>query len=143
MALKNYASLNIAILLCLVLLSCSYREITIKNAILGFHSDNPNNVSLGKFMVVHSHHVDIVLSFKESAIPELIAALKSNDPLIVAQSAYCLECLKARLATQEVQKAWDKFNGIHETRTAAQQYALERTEVFLTAAKENFPYDLH
>jgi hypothetical protein len=130
--------LKLLLFLCLTITTGANDEAVLKSAIKNFSNDIPNAVSLGSYMVVDSDSVTTVLSFKDKAIPELTEALKSNDPLIVAQSAYCLECLKAKDSLPEIQSAWIKFNTLPKPRKAVNEYALERIEGYLRAAKNDF-----
>ena len=120
-----------------------HSEPVLTNAIMGFAHDQPRSVSLGSYNVVDSDNVRIVLSYKERGVPALIYALSDKNPLIVAQSAYCLEVLKAKQAISEVKKAREKFDNLWDhpepsEEYASKEYARERLEGYLRAAKNDF-----
>jgi hypothetical protein len=99
-------------------------------AIAAFAKDEPGPIDLGEFMPVDSQSVKTVLSYGNGAVPELVKGLKSPNALIVAQSAYCLDCLHAKDATADVKKAHKRFLVISH-RKWSDTYAIERTRVFL------------
>ena len=139
MSLRKLSIGAVIVLLAYFALDCSdYHKTCLNIAIKGFAKDNPSKVSLGAYMVVDSKNVDIVLSFKDAALPDLISALQEKNPLIVAQSAYCLECLKAKQALPEIQKVRERFDRIPTPRTPSEEYAIERIDGYLRAVKNDF-----
>lgn len=107
------------------------RGSTLAEAIHQFAKDEPGPIDLGMYRVVDSTNVATVLSYQMRAIPDLKGALKSPNPLIVAQAAWCLDCLKAKEAAPEVWSACRRLADYPKPRTREQEYAVERTAVFL------------
>jgi hypothetical protein len=138
-----YSSVTLASLLKRILVSCLLASCGLRAdaeqfasnskldaAIAAFAKDEPGPIDLGEFMPVDSQSVKTVLSFGNGAVPELVKGLKSPNALIVAQSAYCLDCLHAKDAAPDVQKAHERFLGVSH-RKRSDTYAIERTRVFL------------
>jgi len=90
--------------------------------------------SLGAVSPAKSKITDQLIAYGDEAVPYLVDALASENPVQVGYAAYCLREIGARNGILEAESATNRLQAF-QTKTPEVRFALSNLEAFLSSAK--------
>ena len=91
-------------------------------------------ISLGAARPAKSTTTDRLISYGGKAVPLLVQALASENPVQVGYAAYCLREIGASRGISEAESAARRLQAL-QTKTVEVRFALTELEAFLSSAK--------